>query len=108
MMVSMAKRTDKPSEKPALIAQLYSVGEWSGLPQYKCTLCSFDSMRLDAMQAHITAVHLPAVSEPKRIQSILVADKNGNVVDPANDVSLVGVYEIDLEEVTNDGTNNDH
>lgn len=104
----MAKRASKPDES-SLITQLYCVGEWSGLPQYKCTLCSFDSMRLDAMQAHITAVHLPAVSEPKRMPSgILVADKNGNVVDPASDASLVGVYEIDLEEVTKDATNNDH
>lgn len=106
----MAKRNKpkgQPVEEPAQIEQLYSVGEWSGQPQYKCQLCKFDCMRQETILAHIEQVHFPAfLSEPARKPSgILVADKNGNVVNP-DEQALVGVYEINLEEVVNDATNN--
>ena len=106
----MAKRPKKDGQKleePAVVEQLYSVGEWSGQPQYKCKLCQFDAMRPDAILRHIEQVHFPKfLSEPARTPSgILVADKNGNVVDQSEQ-HLVGVYEVDLEEVVNNATNN--
>ena len=106
----MAKRQKKDGqqlEEPAVVEQLYSVGEWSGQPQYKCKLCPFDCMRQEAILSHIEQVHFPKfLSEPARTPSgILVADKNGNVVDQ-DEQHLVGVYEVDLEEVVSHATNN--
>ncbi|PKN91106.1 MAG: hypothetical protein CVU44_21045 [Chloroflexi bacterium HGW-Chloroflexi-6] len=104
----MAKRVKHESQQlkePAVIEQLYTVGEWSGQPQYRCGLCQFDCMRQEAILQHIEQVHFPKfLSEPaKRPSGILVADKNGNVV--SQEQNLVGVYEVDLKEVLNNATN---
>lgn len=105
-MAKRAKKDGQKLEEPAVIEQLYAVGEWSGQPQYKCKLCPFDAMRQEAILQHIEQVHFPKfLSEPARTPSgILVADKNGNVVNP-DEQALVGVYEVDLEEVVKNATN---
>jgi len=106
-MAKRNKSADQPVNEPAPIEQLYSVGKWSGQPQYKCNLCRFDCMREETILAHIEQVHFPVfLSEPARKPGgILIADKHGNVVNP-DEPDLVGVYEVDLEEVLNNATNN--
>lgn len=95
----MAKRKQLRPEEVRLTEpgpvdeQLYTVGEWSGLPQYVCKFCGFDSMREAAMRDHIDT-HFPSsqpLTEPGKIQT---------------DEQLIGVYEINLEEVLNDATSN--
>lgn len=103
----MARRQRKKDDEvalrePARIAeQPYTVGEWSGQPQYRCRYCDFDAMRLEAMLEHVKKAHFP---EPSTMQE----NKAGHGIEMAASQSgrtrLIGVYEIDLEEVLSDGT----
>ena len=72
----------------------YSTGEWSGLPQYACLGCAFDTLNLDDMLEHLVLQHSPVsqLQEPQTNQ-------------PAEAKDEQDFYEISLEEV-DDGKNN--
>ena len=58
--------------------QLYTVGEWKGLPQWKCAWCPGDTLvSEDEMRAHIREVHLPKPEKPPARKLPLV-DRFGN------------------------------
>lgn len=42
---------EKPSE------ELYSVGTWAGMPQYRCCRCAFDTLNLQEMLNHLVGQH---------------------------------------------------
>ena len=63
------------SATPVEVEELYTVGEWAGMKQWKCALCPWDTLeREEAMLEHLASAHAPP--KPK----ILVADKRGRVV----------------------------
>lgn len=94
--VSNETRLKEPGQE-----KLYRVGSWSGQTQYECTLCAFDTLHEDVMIEHIRSAHtldsLISLSEP-------VAARPAQTTDAGEDKSLIGVYEIDLEEVLNNAT----
>jgi len=58
--------------------ELYEVGEWKGMRQWRCRLCPWDTLDGEgAMLAHLAAQHFPP--EERRRSGILVADKYGRV-----------------------------
>lgn len=58
----------------------WTVGAWGGLPQWRCTLCPFDTLDGEAaMRVHYADVHAPpppAAPAP----TVLRADRFGNPV----------------------------
>jgi hypothetical protein len=56
---------------------LYTMGSWNGKPQWKCSLCPWDTLEGEAaMLEHLATRHKP----PAPRISILVADIRGNPV----------------------------
>ena len=54
----------------------YILGQWSGLPQYKCRQCPFDSLDEIAILEHI-AGHMVAEQPPTLVQAF---DARGNPI----------------------------
>lgn len=88
-------------KEPAPTEQPYTVGEWSGQPQYRCRHCDFDAMRLEVMLEHVENAHSP---NPSPLIQESKAGDGSEVAASQNATRLIGVYEIDLEEVLSDGT----
>ncbi|MGE5553297.1 MAG: hypothetical protein ACM3XZ_05160 [Betaproteobacteria bacterium] len=53
--MSKKKRAAEDSQ-PAEERQ-YDLGQWNGLPQYRCRLCPFDTLDEAAMKRHIEERH---------------------------------------------------
>ena len=87
----------------------YEVGSWSGLPQYRCLLCKFDTLNEDTIFKHIEETHQLGKQQSP---SVLVADKRGNDVTDqvSSEGDLNGMFEIELKEVssTTDEQGNEH
>lgn len=64
----------------ARIDELYEVGWWKGMTQYRCKICQWDTLNgKEEMVQHIIACHLP--QESAEAPQILTADRFGNVVE---------------------------
>ena len=70
----------KPPPGKAEGPQLFTRGEWKGLPQWKCALCQWDTLKSEAeMMAHIREVHMP--TPPKAsLKPTGVVDRFGNQI----------------------------
>ncbi len=88
----------------AEIKELYEMGEWKGLPQWRCTLCPFDTLAGEAaIVDHIIRAHFPPPPAPKETE-VLRADRFGNIVEPLLehgrvDVEVPDVSGLKVEEV---------
>ena len=83
----MAKRQTESEQTPEEIfvageqadpAPLWTMGQWGGIPQWRCACCPFDTLDgEDVMQAHWQAEHAPPapVVTPPTIQ---IYDRWGN------------------------------
>lgn len=74
-----------PSQSPLLGErmigpELFTVGEWKGLPQWRCALCPWDTLVSEAeMRAHIAEVHLPPPEKPPA-RVLPLVDRFGNPI----------------------------
>lgn len=69
-MELVAPPEEAPKEK-----QLYTMGTWRGMRQWKCKLCPWDTLEGEAkMLEHIASAHKPPPSP------ILIADKGGRQI----------------------------
>ncbi len=64
--------------KPKTVKDYYSIGEWRGLPQYKCNSCPFDSLNEKSIKEHVIDRHIPAPVRPK--VEVKILDRFGNEV----------------------------
>lgn len=91
----MAKRrteVTKVPDQPAVQAEHYQIGVWAGIPQYRCTLCPFDTLEKLSMLEHLFVAHALQVEgyTPAPVQQ---ADQlQGQVPDE-------GVFEVELKEI---------
>ena len=44
----------------------YTIGQWSGLPNYSCTHCPFETLDEAEMLTHIIEKHLPQPEAPEQ------------------------------------------
>jgi len=58
---------------------MYQIGQWKGLTQYKCLHCPFDSLEMDDAIRHYLLKHASRAGDTPA-PSVLVADRNGNLV----------------------------
>lgn len=110
----MAKRKKKaetaviptPVKKSDALKKFYQTGAWAGIPQYRCTLCNFDTLHKDVMIDHLQVVH--HIGKKAVVPSATAA--NNDVTDQGADSDLNGMFEIELEEVssTTDEQGNEH
>jgi len=61
-------------------AQLYTKGEWKGLPMWHCTVCGWDTLVSEQeMIEHIEACHTP--KPPRKVEVTLpIVDRFGNPI----------------------------
>jgi hypothetical protein len=45
----------------------YTIGRWSGLPNYSCTHCPFSTLDEAEILTHIIEKHLPQPPEPEKL-----------------------------------------
>jgi hypothetical protein len=45
----------------------YTIGQWSGLPNYSCTHCPFSTLDEAEILMHIIEKHLPQPPEPEKL-----------------------------------------
>lgn len=78
--VGVAYETAVEAAPAAAEPKPWTVGAWADLPQWRCSLCPFDTLDSEeAMLAHYAAVHAPpppAATAP----TVLRADRFGNPV----------------------------
>lgn len=72
----------------------YTIGTWSGLPNYSCTYCPFQTLDEAEMIAHILERHMPTptepVKEPEPVEEQL----------PSTDLPVLLVTPEQLEKIT--------
>ncbi|MFZ5856782.1 MAG: hypothetical protein ACOYZ6_08125 [Chloroflexota bacterium] len=86
-------------------ARTYEVGTWAGLPQWRCSLCGFDTLDEQAMLEHAEAHRLQAQNPPP-----------SPTPDPSPNSENLGrgeleeVFEVELKEIdsTFDEQGNEH
>lgn len=79
----MAKKTTQPNPVPE--NPYFTVGSWNGLPQWKCKLCPWDTLKGEtAVMEHVAEKHSPLPKPPKSI-IIPTYDRWGNEVNPGGE-----------------------
>lgn len=69
---------ETPVEDP--VAMLYVESAWKGLPQWRCRVCPWDTLKSEEeMRKHIEEVHLPPPAKPERV-ALPIVDKYGQPV----------------------------
>lgn len=96
----------KPSLEPKLQAvseptepRGYTLGQWAGLPQYRCKSCQYDCLDLDMMLDHLVQRHspvadIPDVEQPTPLQPAPIQPEA--ILQPGE--AAQDIYEIDLKE----------
>lgn len=69
-------KTEPKNELP------YTLGEWKGLPQYRCKFCAFDTLNEPKILEHYASRHAPK-PEPKPTPLIQSFDRWGNPLNPS-------------------------
>jgi hypothetical protein len=84
------------TEKVAQIKDLFEVGKWKGLQQWRCKLCQWDTLDGEAvMVEHIVSTHFPP-PENSSGSKILRADRFGNVVEELVEKGRAQVEVVDV------------
>lgn len=99
----MPKKNKKNQEvKAEETGELYTEKSWAGMPQYCCTLCEFETLKIDVMWDHIAQQHFQEPIPASTMQPLLEPEKQPDekAVERAD-----GIHEIDLKE-DQDGTTN--
>lgn len=95
-MVKRKAQVQRIPNEPAVQAEHYQIGVWSGIPQYRCTLCAFDTLEKPAMLAHLYDAHGLQV-EGYRPST----PEQSTATTPATDTrSDEEVFEVELKEVS--------
>jgi hypothetical protein len=67
----MARKRSDPEQVPeAATDPGYDIGEWKGLPAYRCRLCPYDTLDEREMRAHMEARHTVAAPPLRVIRSL--------------------------------------
>lgn len=108
----MAKKKAVNSEQlavdsgQAVTAPLYSIGAWSGLPQYRCGLCEFDTLDepviIEHVEMHKVGYSAAPPPAPPQIQE---QDLERGDSSDSDDVFEVELVELDS---TMDAQGNEH
>lgn len=91
----MAKTKTVRLEEPKREAP-YTTFSWGGTIRYACSMCAFDCGSEEKILEHIDAVHVPK-APPAAASGLVIADKNYNVVLPAQPESRV-LASVDITE----------
>ena len=70
--VPETKKEENPVEN-------FTIGKWKGLPHYQCNLCSFETLSLPNMQAHIAEKHTETKSVIPGV--VVKRDRFGNLIE---------------------------
>jgi len=62
------------------LREMYELGSWKGLKQYKCKLCPYDTLHENEIIKHIQERHLPK-PKPKVKKVLPIYDRFGNLVE---------------------------
>lgn len=57
---------------------LYTIGQWKGLPRYQCNVCAFDTLHEDVIIEHVTQAHMAPPVQTRVVPGIV--DRFGNPV----------------------------
>lgn len=85
---------------------IYELGKWQNFTKYQCLFCPYDTLDEAEALAHYEQVHAPRSEQlppepPDPSGLVLVADKRGNEVTPAQpqEAGLTPVYDLTPDQV---------
>ena len=82
----------------------YQVTKWHGMARFECELCFFDTLEEAKMLEHLRKKHaVKSKTEKEPVEEGATGEKD-DVIKP-EEKDLVGVYEIEVEEIKDDSKN---
>lgn len=98
----MAKKKQKIVDQwpVSTIPEQYEVSKWAGQPHFKCLLCPFDALQLEAIHSHLVNAH----NSEKALELVVGAEgiKQQPAPEPAAEPEnnrVVAIFEMSEEDV---------